>query len=251
MTTDIRPSEYGRRGIVGVGVPQANPTVEQEAFALRPPGMSIVTSRLTSCDADPKTRIAEYFTETLKFAGQFDDLTIDAFGIACTGSSYLVGLAEEQKLSADFSAQLGYRVITAAEAIARTMRKLGATRLSMVSPYPDWLAELAVAYWNDAGFEIPEIKRVPLSSENLHSIYMLGSNDALELARELDFTATDAILFSGTGMPSLGAINRLHEQSNLPVMSSNLCLLTALAEHLHITDAPLLTIADDFEPTDL
>jgi maleate isomerase len=239
---DIRPSEYGSRGIVGIGVPQANPTVEQELFALRPAGLSLVTTRLTSQAESLEQRLLDYLYETPHYAGRYDDLSIDAFGIACTGSSYLVGPDEDARLAADLSVQLGYPVVTAAVAIRRSLSALGARRIAIVSPYPDWLGEKALSFWRAAGFEIGGYSQVALAGENVHAIYELGSADALAAARQLDTDSLDAIVFTGTGMPSLGALTPLHEETGLPVMSSNLCLLTALARELKIADQPLLAV---------
>ena len=248
---NIRPSEYGSRGIVGIGVPQANPTVEQELFALRPAGLSLVATRLTSRAESLEQRLLDYLYETPHYAGRYDDLSIDGFGIACTGSSYLLGPDEAAQLAADFSAQLGYPVVTAAVAIRRSLDLLGADRIAIVSPYPDWLGEKALSFWQDAGFEIGGYSQVALSGANVHAIYELGSTDALEAARKLDTDSLDAIVFTGTGMPSLGALSPLSEECSLPVMSSNLCLLSSLARELGLTDQPLLTVPAGIKTADL
>jgi maleate isomerase len=238
----IRPTEYGSRGIVGIGVPQANPTVEQEAFALRPAGLSLVATRLTSTAQDLEQRLADYLNETPHYAGRFDDLDIDAFGIACTGSSYLIGPEEDAALTEKFSAQLGFPVITAAGAVRESLQMLGAKHIGIVSPYPDWLGQHALTFWNAAGYKVTGYEQVKLSGENVHGIYELSSADALAIARRLDVSQLDAIVFTGTGMPTLGAITPLQTETGLPVMSSNLCLMSAIARQLNIMDSPLLSI---------
>lgn len=242
MDDAIRPGEYGAHGIVGIGVPQANPTVEQEAFALRPAGLSLVVTRLTSCEADPDKRIREYLERTRDYVARFDDLEIDAFGVACTGSSYLLGCDEEQAFLDKLSEELGYPVITAATAITDALRMTGVERISLVSPYPDWLLDKAVTFWEQKGFAVSELQTVPLSGSNLHAIYKLSSGEALAHAQQLDFSQTDAIVFTGTGMPTLGAISPLQELSGKPVFSSNLCLLSSLARLTRSSEAITLPV---------
>ena len=242
MSTKVSSGEYAAKGLVGLGVPQANPTVEQESFALRPDGISIVTSRLTSSAPDIKQRLLEYIERTPDYAGQFDDLKIDCFGIACTGSSYLLGAEREAELMQTFTAELGYPVITAAMAIDESLTMLGARTIGIVSPYPDWLAEQAEQYWSTRGYSVQELRSVPMQGANIHSIYALSSADAIVAALQLPLGDIDAVLFTGTGMPSLGAINQVARHSGIPVMSSNLCLLTALARRLNVTNLPLLQI---------
>ena len=247
MSSRISTTEYGSRGLVGIGVPQANPTVEQEAFALRPPGLSIVTARLTSNASDAAERLLEYFHGTPAYTAQFDDLRIDAFGIACTGSSYLLGKQREAELISEFSSQLGYPVITAAMAIDATLQALAARRISIVSPYPDWLADRSREFWSVAGYTVVEMRTVPLTGPNIHSIYALHSTDALQQANQLHLDGVDAILFTGTGMPTLGAINPLHKRSGLPVLSSNLCLLSALARQTGASAETLLAVPAELD----
>ncbi len=251
MTDKISSREYGAKGTVGIGVPQANPTVEQEAFALRPAGMSIVTTRLTSSAPDLEQRLVEYYENTLDFVGQFDDLKIDAFGLACTGSSYLLGQTREQELLDGFSAELGIPIVTAAEAIRSNLEHLNARRIAIVSPYPDWLVERARAFWEDAGIAVSTIRSVPLESANVHTIYSLRSADALAQALKIDLDGVDAIVYTGTGMPTLGAINPLKEATGLPVLSSNLCLMSRLANEIGASDTELLSISDSLDTTTL
>ena len=238
----VRPMEYGSRGIVGIGVPQANPTVEQEMFALRPAGVSLVTSRLTSSAPDLEQRLREYILRTEDFAGCFDDLSVDLFAVACTGSSYLLGAQAEQELLKDCSDKLGYPVVTAAGAIHESLQFIGARRIAIVSPYPAWLADLARNYWAGMGYDVVDIRSVPLRGPNVHAIYELSSADALAVAQELDPDALDALLFTGTGMPTLGAIGPLAEATGLAVMSSNLCLLSAAVRFLGLNQDALLSL---------
>jgi maleate isomerase len=247
----VKPTEYGSRGIVGIGVPQANPTVEQEMFALRPAGLSLVTTRLTSRADGLEQRLRDYIERTVDYARRFDDLAIDAFAIACTGSSYLLGAQAEQALLRDSSAELGYPVISAAGAITETLKLLGVGRIGIVSPYPDWLATRACEFWSGAGYEVAAIRGVQLRGANVHAIYELSSADALAVARELDPNELDAILFTGTGMPTLGAIAPLAEATGLPVLSSNLCLLSAVCRKLGLSSDPLLPLPAGLDTTTL
>jgi maleate isomerase len=120
-----------------------------------------------------------------------------------------------------------------------------------VSPYPAWLAEHAHRFWTASGFDVAAIRSVSLKGDNVHAIYELTSADALRVARQLDARNLDAIVFTGTGMPTLGAIEPLHADTNLPVLSSNLCLMSVLARRLGLSDRPLLALPDGLAPASL
>jgi maleate isomerase len=226
----VRPAEYGRRGLLGIGVPQANPTVEQEIGLLRPPGVSVVTARLVSVAPDTRTRLEDYLRELGGTLRDFDALALTAFGFACTGSSYLCGHAAERETIRRLEETAGYPIVTAADAIERALRHLGARRLAIVAPYPEWLGKLGVAYWESRGFVVAAHGRVKLPGTDTRQIYQLTSDDALDALRRLPTAGVDAVLFSGTGMPTLRAVARAAKELGLLAVSSNLCLAWALQQ---------------------
>ncbi|MGI9330946.1 MAG: maleate cis-trans isomerase family protein [Gammaproteobacteria bacterium] len=248
----IRPREYGRRGILGIGTPQANPTVETEFHALRPAGVNLVAVRLLCMDKDPEQRIAGYLDGLGETLTRFDDLQLDAFGFACTGSTYIRGFAAERTLIEKLEQRFGYPILTATDAIEQRLTALGARRIALVSPYPDWLLKKGVDYWQGRGFEVATVGQTTLPGDNLHRIYELTSQQALDVLHSLDLYDIDAILFSGTGMPSLRAIAGARESTGLPALSSNLCLAAALFQTLDMEGAELtepdqwLTRLDDY-----
>lgn len=224
----IRPTEYAAQGLLGIGTPQANPTVEAEMLALRPAGVGLVTARLVCLDDDPRRRLLSYIDDLAQTLERYDSLRLDAFGFACTGSTYLYGHREERELVARLQARFGYPVVTAAAAIESRLQALGAESIAMIAPYPEWLLNPGVEYWTARGFSVKQVGHARLPSADLHQIYELGSHQALEVLRTLALEDVDAVLFSGTGMPSLRAIRTAQEDTGLPAVSSNLCLAASL-----------------------
>ncbi|RMF97822.1 MAG: hypothetical protein D6727_04770 [Gammaproteobacteria bacterium] len=227
MKAAIRPSEYGRAGLIAVTTPQANPTVEQELLALRPAGVSLVTARLFSASPDPRRRLTDYLDELDETLARFGRLAVDVYTFACTGSTYLRGHASERAKVAELEARFGKPVITAAAAIEAELALAGATRIAVIAPYPDWLLAAGAAYWEGRGITITAADRVVLPSDDTNLIYTLGSQAALERLRAMDLNGAEAVVFSGTGMPSLRALAAARELTGLPVLSSNLCLARA------------------------
>jgi maleate isomerase len=233
----IRPTEYAARGLLGIGTPQANPTVEAEFSVLRPPGVGLVTARLVCLDPDPRRRLLAYIDELEQTLERYDTLRLDAFGFACTGSTYLYGHAAERELVGRLEQRFGYPVVTAAAAIEQRLRILDAESIALVAPYPDWLFEPGVEYWTERGFNVRVTGRARLPGADLHQIYELGSHQALAVLRELDLGGVDAVLFSGTGMPSLRAILSAQQDTGLPVLSSNLALAGSLLDGIGLNAA--------------
>jgi maleate isomerase len=231
----VRASEYdyGRLGRFGIGVPQANPTVEAEFAILCSPGVSLHVTRLTSADPDGAIRVRDYLEQLPTALQAYDQLKPDVFGFACTASSYLVRPAREADLVQEAKARFGYPILTATGAIAWALAKLEVRRLALISPYPPKLLKAGCAYWTERGFDLVQVVTVETRSADTRSIYALSSADGAAALAKIDQGA-DAVLISGTGMPSLPLI-RL-EGDSPPVLSSNFCLAAQMSDMLDLGD---------------
>lgn len=222
--------DYGRGGVIGIGTPQANPTVEAEMRILFAPDVLLQTVRHTSTAHLPLDRLREYLWGLPGALARYDTLRPLAFGFGCTGSSYLVSPESHAALIESLQARFGYPVVTATDAIRWKLDELGARRIALASPYPSALSDAALAFWQAAGFEVTEIRRIDTGTTDTRGIYTLGSRDAQAAAQELRQTGVDAVLLSGTGMPSLKLIAQAAHSAGPPVLSSNYCLALRLCE---------------------
>jgi maleate isomerase len=220
--------DYGVRARIGVATPQSNPTVEPELHALLPEGVALYTTRLVHPAADVETRLDHYIRHLPQAIASFGSLRLTAFGLGCTGSSYRVSPAFEDELTTAAAAERGLPVITAAQAVRRVLAALGLHRIALVSPYPERLAEAGYRYWEAAGLELVDRIRVDPALADTHGIYEMTSDDALAALRRLDHRRAEAVVLSGTGMPTLQALRVARGELALPVISSNLCLAWSL-----------------------
>ena len=116
---------------------------------------------------------------------------------------------------------------------------MNARRIFIVSPYPVWLHDAGVAYWRAAGLEVAGTATVPTGRADTRGIYELQGADAAALLADLDTGGADAVLLSGTGMPSLELL-RARVSRHPPVLSSNLCLAWRLHQHVRGAAGPAL-----------
>jgi maleate isomerase len=145
---------YGRNGTLGLATPQANPTAETEFRALLPEGVGCATVRMASEAPDPEARLRAYFTDIAQTLNRFDTLAMQAVGLACTGSSYLLGHEAVEADLAELSAHREQPIVSAASAIERALAHLGARSIALICPYPQWLLDAADAHWQSRGFEV-------------------------------------------------------------------------------------------------
>ena len=226
--------DYGELARVGIATPQANPTVEPEWAALMPARISSYAVRLRSEAASAADRLVEYIESLAETLRRFDTLKLDAVAVACTGSQYMVGFERERSLVAAAETESGYKVITATNAVQMLMRAVDVRRLLVVAPYPDYLRDAAKTYWTDAGFDVVDVLGIDTGRRDTRGIYELSSDHALSALEQCRDVDADALLLSGTGMPTLAAL--VDHDHPVPVASSNTALAWAT---LQMVGAPI------------
>ncbi len=214
--------DHGRLTRLGIATPQANPTFESEIKRLSPTTVDCITMRLTSPHKTPEKRITEYLInlpELIK--SQYAGLKVDALIYGCTGSSYLVDQEDEKEIIKRASSVLGGSpVITAASAMVDWLKKNNTQTIVMLSPYPEWLQKHATRFWSKQNMDIKMVEQVEIEGEDTHGIYELTSEDALPLLEKAFQHDVDAIVISGTGMPTLRLIEK-GQKLGKKIISSN------------------------------
>ncbi len=229
--------EYGALAQIGIAVPQANPIVEPEIQALMPDGVNVLATRLQGSRTDSKDRLVGYLRTLETTLSAFDTADLDAVGYACTGSTYIVGAADDADTMHRMQDRFGYPVISAAAAIKAALQHLGVTRIGVFAPYPHWLADLSFEFWKSEGFDVVAHAAAPIDPSDTRSVYKIRSAAVLENVKKLQLDRAEALVLTGTGMPTLKAIGVVAEALGRPVLSSNLCLAWALHRAAGIADA--------------
>jgi maleate cis-trans isomerase len=226
---------FGWRARIGVLVPPGNPTMEPELYRMAPDGVSLHFARLEEAGA------AAYASVAGGAAGLDDRIESYVRGLpgparalsAVRPSVVVFGMTaasygprdRDAALVEQLAALTGTVAITAAGAIRTALEHLGVKRLALGTPYPEAISLQGRAYWEAVGFRIVGYHRLP----DVDNIYAENEQRAYQLARAADAPDADAVLLSGTGLPTASVLDVLERDLGKPVISSNqACLWHAL-----------------------
>lgn len=205
---------------LGAVVPPANPAAEPELHALTAPAAVLHVARLPVLAGDLRARCEGYGATYPDAVRAFGDLDLAAIGIAFTSATYRDGPEADAALCARLGGIAGRPVATASLAVTEALRALGARRIALVSPYPDWLTDWSRGYWAAGGFAVADVA-------TMGDVFRAYDASEDELAAAIERAApaeADVLLLTGTGAYTIGAIERVRAARPVTCLTSNLCL---------------------------
>ncbi|MEV8020724.1 arylmalonate decarboxylase [Streptomyces sp. NPDC086554] len=206
---------------LGLVVPPENPTAEPEFRHFLDSGMNVYTSRFPVTPGKGLRDMLETYNEVLPdvLAG-FGQLPLDAAVVACSASHYLLSPEGDRAFCAELSDRAGFPVLSSTLAILAACETLGVNRLTLVSPYEPWLTDLSWGYWAKAGLAVDQV--VPVPAGDRYDPYAVTTEAILEQVERHGLADDAAVLFTGTGMFTLEALDELGARSDRVLLSSNL-----------------------------
>ena len=206
---------------LGFLIPPGNPNTEGEVIKMARPEFSLhftrmvahgETGSLDGQDERNQTQI-DHLPENIELLKLVKPAVI---AMAHTASSYTLGKEGEAKLIQKLENQYTVPFITAFGSVVRALNHLKVKRIAFGTPSSEQntlrCKQLLEAY----GFEIVSFGNLP----GVKNIYDETTQRALELVRQVDSPAADAIFVSGVGMPTIDILEQGEAETGKPVISS-------------------------------
>lgn len=212
----------------GVLVPFTNTNLEPDMALLRPDGVSLHFARLGGYDADEipdDTQMAGLgasdLSEPLRL---IQGVRPDVILYGCTSATLTHGPEFDRELATRIKAQSGADTVTAAGALAYSLRQLGVSRIGFASPYVGAINDRAEDFLAQSGVQTVSRADIGRVLDN-YGQGELEPDEIIALARRADNDAAEALVLSCTDMRSVEVIDALEAELGKPVICSNQAMI--------------------------
>lgn len=228
MATILEPGISGRLGVIQ---PAPGLMLEAEWARAVPPGIAFPVTRLAlhGATADDYADMAERAPEA---AAILANAGADLIAYACGIGSLYRGPAHERALMDRLSVAAGGRpVIGMAEAALREINRLGARRITLLTPYADPVNALVRAYTEACGITIAAVASLPVESA-IAAAGLRPEQTIAAAAAAVAMAPNDFLWIPCSNVRALDLCSRLTRELGCPCISSNRALLTVMLARL-------------------
>jgi maleate isomerase len=215
----------GWRAKLGVLIPSTNTSVQPEFDAMRPPGVTNHVSRIRipnmtlASDAD-FTRLVDHIA-----AGQIEAVDSvmtcepDRIVLGISVETFWGGYALSQKLKAELERHTGLPVSMGAEASEKALRRVGARRIGVITPYFPVGDRNVAQFFAEAGFTVAKLVGLKCASPVL--IAHVSEAQLRAAIQDVDGPDVDAIIQVGTNLAMARLAPEAERWLGKPVVAIN------------------------------
>jgi maleate isomerase len=219
---------YGLRAHLGMMLPSVNTIAEPQIAAMLPPGVSLHTTRLRLIESNLLSML-DHLEDAV---GLIADAHVDRIIFHCTAvSMYSPDIVGE--ITRRVAAVTPIPLVITSEAILDALRTLQATKIVLMTPYPQSTNDREVAFLAHHGITVLRERGLGLEGPQLASV------EPERWYREtlaLRDPQAEAYFISCTAVRSADVIEALERDLGRPVITSNQAMLWAALRSAGIHD---------------
>ena len=212
------------RGKLGFVVLAMEQTVEEDLYRAIPQGFGVHFSRIPmSNNIGSETLISSSRDLGRAVELLLPEEQIDVAAYTCSAATLLIG--ENKTLAAMKSSGRAKQCTTAPGACIRALNAIGARKLAVIAPYPDFVNDALLALLADKGFSTVQFASLQLSTnmeiDTVQPDYLMRLGGAL-LAEAQE---AEALYICCGALRSVEVIEKLEQATGRPVVTSNQALV--------------------------
>ncbi len=215
----------GWRARLGVLVPSANIVMEPDMYRMVPAGVSVHFSRVWATEDSPE-ELEGMINYVPKCCEELSHGLMDVYGFGCTGGSFVGGPGYDQRIIRAMEEKTGKPATTTSTAVIGAFKELGITRVSVATPYEDWLNEKEKQFFEANGIQVLRLKG--LGIRDAEGIASQVPGTIYRLAREVDEPEAQAVFISCTDLRAAEILEVIERDFEKPAISSNQATVWAM-----------------------
>ena len=231
FTTD---KGFGSRATLGLVVLATDQTLENELRQLPLPGVAIHHSRIFNdahVDEDTLLAMKARLPEAASLLPV--EFGFSAIGFGCTSASTLIG--DDGVAEAIHQTHPEVATTNPVHAAVAAFRALGAKRIAVVTPYSETVTLPVIERFEADGLDVTAFGSF-LIEDDLVVARVSADSVAAGVATVLEVAEADAVFISCTSIRLLDQVQRIEDDLDIPVVSSNTAFLWHLLRSGGIND---------------
>jgi maleate isomerase len=213
---------YGKRGRIGLVSLATDLTVQPEIARIVPEGIAVYAAPITLPRGEVTPQSLAEMTandELERAAEKLAWAEVDVILFACTSGSFIHGLGWDRELITRIETASKTPATTTSTAVMAAFKAVGATRVTLCTPYTDDINRIEAEYFAANGY--PVVNASGLGLEFDRDIARLEPDDAQAQVARTDVSEADCIFISCTDYHVLDAIEPIENRHGKSVVTSN------------------------------
>jgi maleate isomerase len=204
---------------LGLMVPSSNTVMEPDLQRGLAGRATVHTARMRLADPVTMEGELEMIDEHApRAAADLGTLEPDLVVFGCTSAGSLRGKQEDERMRGRLSELTGAPVLGIMDSLSRALRRRGAGRISVLTPYEDRLNEFLVRGLEAEGFEVLAI--AGLGQAHNVAIGRIPPEAIVEAAPSVVRPGADALVVACANFRALEVLSELEQVAGLPVVTS-------------------------------
>jgi maleate isomerase len=228
---------YGWRSRIGLILPVDNAVMEPELYSQHLPGVSFYSMRLDTMERSQMPLRGVAMSQT------FVELGADLIVYACAETSFLQGVDGNTWIQRELESRGGLPAITASGAMIQALSILGASRVSLVTPYTEERTEVMKNFLTRhdmtvSGCVSRDFQEGSGETREWYNTNLQGPSVAYQMARSAVDPSAEAVVIVATNFRTFEIISALEGDLKIPVVTTNQAILWASLRRLGLMDSP-------------
>jgi len=210
---------------LGVLIPSGNTVMEPDFYRMIPESFTahFARIRLERDTEEEITRMIDYVQDAAELLSHAQ---VDIIAFGCTGGSFIGGPGYDEKIIKKIERITKIPATTTATAVVEALKEMKIRKLTMATPYEEWLNQKEVTFLEDKGLKVLSMGGLGIIEADAIASY--PPRKIKQFVKKLDTSETDGIFISCTGFRGVEVIKDLETDLNKPVVTSNQATLWAM-----------------------